>query len=71
MTKNDLEDTISVKVIWLHHFHYHSQSKKIKAKLNIFSQVIKKGLLGGEEAIKGKYLTITEMAHLQKKRLQC
>lgn len=36
MIKNDLEDSISEKVIWLHHFHYHYQSRMIKAKLNIF-----------------------------------
>lgn len=39
----------------------------IMAKFKVFSQVIKKGLSGAEDAIMGKYLIITEMAHIQKK----
>lgn len=44
----------------------------IMAKVKVFSQVIKKGLSGAEDAIMGKYLIITEMAHIQKNpHLQC
>lgn len=44
----------------------------IMAKFNVFSQVIRKGLSGaGEDAIMGKHLIITEMAHVQKVHLQC